>query len=148
LTKTWEAEEEHYVKKAQANLINRLNSKVTGQLMCDTLYYLDQHTVRNFEEFTVTHQTTMTDLIKRYFASQRSNSVVSDEVKTIFEFLIYFYIEYHTPKGIEKRNVDLGDNLVETLGKIIKDKMKFLSEEILIWNYGVLSCPDLFMKLF
>jgi hypothetical protein len=73
---------------------------------------------------------------------------VSDEVKTIFEFLIYFYIEYHTPKGIEKRNVDLGDNLVETLGKIIKDKMKFLSEEILIWNYGVLSCPDLFMKLF
>jgi hypothetical protein len=26
--------------------------------------------------------------------------------------------------------------------------MKFLSEELKIWNYGVLSCPDLFMTLF
>jgi len=44
--------------------------------------------------------------------------------------------------------VDLGDTMMETLGKIIKDKMKFLSDDILFWNYGQLSCPDLFMKIF
>ena len=115
--------------------------------MCDVLYFVDEHTVRNFEEFTLTHQTTVTDLLKRYFDSQRNSHDTSDEVKTIFEFILYYYVEYHTPSNIEKRNVDLPDTLVETLGQIIKDRMKFLSDDLLIWNFGVMSCPDLFMRL-
>jgi hypothetical protein len=47
------------------SLLNRLSSNIDAQLICDVLYFLDQHTINNFEAFNMDSQISFAELLKR-----------------------------------------------------------------------------------
>jgi hypothetical protein len=83
----------------------------------------------------------MAQLLKTYFGYQVEANITED-LRNSYELFMYYYIEYLTPEASENRMVDLGDEMLDTFDKIIKNRLK-AQKKIKMFAEGAIAHPHL-----
>ena len=88
----------------------------------------------------------MADLLKKYFCYQ-PEVMITEDLRNSYELMMYYYIEYLTPEASANRMVDLGDEILDTFDKIIKNRLK-AQKKVKVFAEGALAHPHLLVDSF